>query len=157
MSRARLLAYATALWALLGWSLIAPQPALAQLLPPLPPLPLPLPIGGSLIVAVTSPASGSTVSGTTAVSASVTIVGSLTVQGVQFTLDGNNLGAEDTSAPYSVSWNTTTASHGSHTLTAVARDVATTWTSDPVTVTVANPPTVTINQAAGQADPTSAS
>ena len=29
--------------------------------------------------------------------------------GVQFTLDGANLGAEDTSAPYSVSWNTTTA------------------------------------------------
>src|SRR5437667_9218375 len=129
---------------------ITPSPALAQLQL------------GSLVVNITSPASGSTVSGSIAVSASVTIVGALTVAGVQFKLDGNNLGAEDTSAPYSVSWNTTTASNGSHTLTAVARDglLGTLWTSDPVTVTVSNDitrPTVTINQAAGQADPTSAS
>src|SRR5207247_471736 len=129
-------------------SLIAPQPAQAQL--------------GSLIVTITSPADGSPVSGTIPVTASVTIVGALTVAGVQFKLDGNNLGAEDTSAPYSVPWNTTTASNGSHTLTAVAREglLGTLWTSDPVTVTVSNDitrPTVTINQAAGQADPTSAS
>src|SRR5205809_412336 len=148
MNQARLV-YATALSAMIGWGLIAPQPAQAQLL-------------SSLIVTITSPADGSPVSGTIPVTASVTIVGSLTVAGVQFKLDGNNLGAEDTSAPYSVSWNTTTASNGSHTLTAVARDglLGTLWTSDPVTVTVSNDitrPTVTINQAAGQADPTSAS
>src|SRR5207302_8810073 len=117
MNRARLLACATALSALVGWSLIAPRPALAQL--------------GSLIVTVTAPASGSTVSGTVAVSASVTPVGSLTVQRVQFKLDGNNLGAERTSTPYSVSWNTATASNSSHTLTAVARDVlGALWTSN---------------------------
>ncbi len=58
------------------------------------------------------------------VTASVTIIGPLTVQGVQFKLDGNNLGAEDTSAAYSVSRNTTTTSNGSRTLTAVARDAA---------------------------------
>src|SRR5437773_1977871 len=147
MNRARLV-YAIALSAMIGWGLIAPQPAQAQL--------------GSLVVNVTSPASGSTVSGTVPVTASVTIVGALTVAGVQFKLDGNNLGAEDTSAPYSVPWNTTTASNGSHTLTAVARDglLGTLWTSDPVAVTVSNNitrPTVTINQAASQADPTSTS
>src|SRR6266480_3051603 len=125
MNRARLV-YAIALSAMIGWGLIAPQPAQAQL--------------GSLVVNVTSPASGSTVSGTVPVTASVTIVGALTVAGVQFKLDGNNLGAEDTSAPYSVPWNTTTASNGSHTLTAVARDglLGTLWTSNPVTVTVSN-------------------
>src|SRR5437867_3783416 len=147
MNRARLV-YAIALSAMVGGGLIAPQPAQAQL--------------GSLIVTITSPADGSPVSGTIPVTASVTIVGALTVAGVQFKLDGNNLGAEDTSAPYSVPWNTTTASNGSHTLTAVAREglLGTLWTSDPVTVTVSNDitrPTVTINQAAGQADPTSAS
>src|SRR5437773_2681689 len=140
MNRTRLLVYATALSTMVGWSLIAPQPAQAQLLPPLP--------IGSLIVTVTSPADGSPVSGTVPVSASVTIIGSLTVRGVQFKVDGANLGAEDTSAPYSVPWNTTTASNGSHTLTAVARDLlGGTWTSDPVTVTVFNdttPPTVSI-------------
>src|SRR5438477_5569441 len=137
------------LLAMVGWSLIAPQPAQAQL------------GTGSLMVTVTSPASGSTVSGTVPVTASVTSVGALTVAGVQFKLDGNNLGAEDTTAPYSVPWDTTTASNGSHTLTAVARDsLGMLWTSDPVTVRVFNDATqtsVTINQAAGQADPTSAS
>src|SRR2546422_5068215 len=144
MNRTRLLVYATALSAMVGWSLLAPQPAQAQLLPPLP--------IGSLIVTVTSPADGSPVSGTVPVSASVTIIGSLTVRGVQFKVDGANLGAEDTSAPYSVPWNTTTASNGSHTLTAVATDLlGGTWTSDPVTVTVFNdttPPTVSITSPA---------
>ena len=68
------------------------------------------------------------------------------VAGVQFRLDGANLGAEDAASPYSVSWDTTTASNGSHTLTAVARDAAgNTTTSSAVTVTVSNaappPPT----------------
>src|SRR5207248_1201274 len=97
-------------------------PALAQL--------------GSLIITITSPTPGSTISGTITASASVTIVGSLTVAGVQFKLDGANLGAEVTTAPYLVQWNTNTASDGSHTLTAVARDLlGLPWTSDPVTLT----------------------
>ncbi len=100
-----------------------------------------LPLPGSLVVTMTSPASGSTVAGTVPVSASVSvsIVASLVVAGVQFKLDGANLGAEDTSAPYSVSWNTTAASNGSHTLIAVARDaLGNSYTSDPVAVTVSN-------------------
>src|SRR5258708_32609288 len=124
------LAKAAALLVFVGSA--APQ-ALAQLLPPLP--------GGSLIVTITSPGSGSTVANTVPVSASVSIVGSLTVASVQFKLDGANLGALDTSAPYSVSWNTTAKSNGSHTLTAVARDIlGVQFTSAPVTVTVNNAP-----------------
>src|SRR5206468_11809377 len=97
--------------------------------------------GGSLIVTITSPGSGSTVANTVPVSASVSIVGSLTVASVQFKLDGANLGALDTSAPYSVSWNTTAVGNGSHTLTAVARAIlGAQFTSDPVTVTVNNAP-----------------
>jgi hypothetical protein len=96
---------------------------------------------GSLIVNMTAPASGSIVSGTIPVSASVTIIGLLTVGGVQFKLDGTNLGSEDTSAPYSVPWNTTGVANGSHTLTAVARAVlGLQFTSAPVTVTVSNGP-----------------
>src|SRR5205085_10292732 len=56
---------------------------------------------GSLIVTVTAPRTGSTVNGTITVSASVTSVGSLTVAGVQFKLNGTDLGAEVTKAPYS--------------------------------------------------------
>ena len=52
---------------------------------------------------------------------------------------GPNLGAEVTAAPYSISWNTTTAANGTHTLTAVARDAAgNTATSSAVSVTVSN-------------------
>jgi hypothetical protein len=88
-------------------------------------------------VAITGPAGGATVSGTAQVSASAS--DNVGVVGVQFKLDGANLGAEDTSAPYAVSWNTTTATNGTHTLTAVARDAAgNTTTSAGVTVTVSN-------------------
>ena len=94
---------------------------------------------GSLIVTMTSPDSGSSVSGTVPVSASVSIIGLITVRGVQFRLDGANLGGEDTNSPYSVSWNTTGSGNGSHTLTAVARDLlGVQYTSNPVTVTVSN-------------------
>src|SRR5881396_3172735 len=95
---------------------------------------------GSLIVTMTSPASGDTVNSTVPVSASVSIIGSLTVSQVQFYRDGNLIGS-DSAAPYSVSWNTTSTSNGSHTLAAVATDIlGVRWNSDSVTVTVSNGP-----------------
>ena len=62
------------------------------------------------------------------------------VAGVQFLLDGANLGAEDTTAPYSIAWDTTgTATNGSHALSARARDAAgNVTTSAAITVTVSN-------------------
>jgi len=97
-------------------------------------------------VSLSAPAGGATVSATISVTASAS--DNIGVAGVQFKLDGANLGAEDTASPYSVSWNTLTASNGSHTLTAVARDAAgNTTTSSPVTVTVTNDtasPTVSV-------------
>jgi chitodextrinase len=90
-------------------------------------------------VSLTAPSGGATVSGTIALSASAS--DDIGVAGVQFRLDGANLGAEDTTAPYGVSWNTTSAAEGAHTLTAVARDAAgNTTTSANVGVTVDNVP-----------------
>jgi hypothetical protein len=92
-------------------------------------------------VALSAPASGATVSSTITVSSNAS--DNVGVAGVQFKLDGVNLGAEDTTAPYSVSWNTTSTSNGSHTLTAVARDAAgnsATSTAVPVTVSNTAPP-----------------
>src|SRR5207245_5220197 len=68
------------------------------------------------------------------------------VAGVQFLVDGAPLGAENTSAPYAVAWNTAGVADGSHTLTATARDAAgNTVTSAAVNVTVdKTPPTVAI-------------
>jgi hypothetical protein len=95
-------------------------------------------------VSLTAPANDATVSGTLAVSANAS--DDVGVVGVQFKVDGVNLGTEDTTAPYSVSWNTATTTNGNHVLTAVARDAAgKVTTSAPRTVTVSNsgtpPPT----------------
>ena len=88
-------------------------------------------------VSITAPISGSNVSGVVTVSA--TASDNVGVVGVQFRVDGFNVGLEDTTAPYSISWNTATASNGVHSLTATARDVAgNTATSIAVTVTVSN-------------------
>ena len=73
-------------------------------------------------VSVSSPVAGATVSGTATVTAAA--ADDVAVAGVQFRLDGANLGAEDTSAPFSLAWDTTSAAPGPHTLSAVARDAA---------------------------------
>jgi hypothetical protein len=69
-----------------------------------------------------------------------------------------NLGAEVTTSPYSVSLNMTSASHGSHTLTARARNAAgNSGTSTSVTVTVDNQAptgTVVINNGAAATNST---
>jgi hypothetical protein len=72
-------------------------------------------------VSISSPAGG-TVSGSVTVTASAS--DNVGVVGVQFKLDGANLGSELTSAPYSMSWDTASTANGGHTLTAVARDAA---------------------------------
>ncbi len=98
------------------------------------------------VVTITGPAAGN-VSGTINVTATAT--DNVGVAGVQFLLDGNNLGSEDLSAPYSISWNTTTTANGNHSLTARARDAAGNITaSSAITVTVNNDvtaPTVSVN------------
>jgi glucose/arabinose dehydrogenase len=102
------------------------------------------PVGGSPPVGdaqpptvdLTSPAAGP-VGGTVTVAASAS--DDRGVAGVRFRIDGNDLGAEDTAAPYQVQWDTTQSASGNHTLTAVARDAAgNTTASAPVTVTVRN-------------------
>ena len=88
-------------------------------------------------VAITAPAAGATVSRHASRStASASDNG--TVAGVQFKLDGANLGAEDTTAPYSISWDTFSAGNGPHTLCARSRATppATRRTAASVAVTV---------------------
>ncbi|MEI9912872.1 MAG: Ig-like domain-containing protein [Bacteroidota bacterium] len=46
------------------------------------------------------------------------------VAGVQFLLNGSELGAEDMNSPYSFSWNTATVANGNYILTARSRDAA---------------------------------
>lgn len=110
----------------------APQAA-AQLCLPL----MPCPDNTPPSVSIASPANGATVSGVITVRANA--ADNRGVAGVQFRLDGANAGAEDTGAPYEITWDTSTAPNGSHVIGAVARDAAgNSASAAPVTVTVAN-------------------
>lgn len=92
-------------------------------------------------VSITFPTSGKTVSNTITVSADAS--DDRGIAGVQFKLDGSNLGAEDATVSYTITWDTTTASNGSHILTAIARDIAgNLTTSNDVIVIVSNIDTV---------------
>ena len=97
-------------------------------------------------VALTSPTAGASLSGTVTVSANAT--DNVGVMSVQFQLDGANLGSAQTSAPYSISWDTTTAAAGTHVLTAIAKDTAglsaTSASVSVITVLPVNPPTISV-------------
>ena len=92
-------------------------------------------LGAPPVVTVTAPAAG-TVSGTTAVTA--TAVDALAIAKVQLFANSVSLGTVTTS-PYSVQWDTTTATNGSYALKAIGTDVnGNVATSATVTVTVSN-------------------
>jgi hypothetical protein len=73
-------------------------------------------------IAISAPLANSTVTGLTTVSAAAD--DNVGVVGVQFKLDGGNLGSEIVASPYSIVWNTVLATNGNHTLSAVASDGA---------------------------------
>jgi len=87
-------------------------------------------------ISITTPANGAVVAGTVPVSASA--ADNVGVAGVQFMVDGASLGAEVATAPYQVSWSTTSTSNGSHTVTARARDAAGNTATATATVVVSN-------------------
>ncbi len=87
------------------------------------------------VVSIAAPMAGATVSGTTAVSATAT--DNVGVAKVDLYLDGA-LYATDNTAPYAFSWNTATASNGSHILKVAASDVAGNVANSTATVTVSN-------------------
>ncbi|MES2214033.1 MAG: Ig-like domain-containing protein [Patescibacteria group bacterium] len=89
-------------------------------------------------VSITAPSNSATVSGSS-VTVSASASDNIGVSGVQFKLDGALLGSEDTTSTYGITWDSTSATNGSHTLLAVARDAAgNRATSTAITVTVSN-------------------
>ena len=108
------------------------------------PAPSPTPSPGDAnppTISLVAPVAG-TVSGLVTVSANA--FDNVGVVGVQFRLNGANLGSEDTSAPYQVNWNTSALTPGAtYILSATARDAAgLTTTSADVSVMVQAPPPV---------------
>ncbi|PWU24483.1 MAG: hypothetical protein C5B48_06140 [Candidatus Rokuibacteriota bacterium] len=86
-------------------------------------------------VSITAPNAGATLSGTVSLSASA----SSGTAGVQFKLNGANLGSALTAPPYALAWDTTTSADGAYTLTATAWDASgKAATSSGVAVTVSN-------------------
>jgi hypothetical protein len=88
-------------------------------------------------VSVTNPTIDANVSGSINLTANAG--DNIGVAGVQFMIDGVNVGAEDTTAPYSLNWNSTSVSNGAHTASARARDAAgNVATSDAIPFNVQN-------------------
>lgn len=86
---------------------------------------------------LTSPAAGAALSASATLTA--TAADNVGVASIQFKLDGANLGSAVTTSPYTITWDTRTATNGTHRLTAVARDTAGNQaTSAEVTVTITN-------------------
>jgi peptidoglycan/xylan/chitin deacetylase (PgdA/CDA1 family) len=103
-------------------------------------------------VSLTAPADGSSVTGgSVTISADATDEGS-GIAGVEFFVDGTSVGT-DTTAPYSIGWDSTTVSDGSHDLTARATDsLGNSLGSNARTVTVDNSgPTVALTAPAASA------
>jgi len=87
-------------------------------------------------VSFTNPGNNATVSNVAIVTASAS--DDVGIVGVQYKLDGNNLGAEVTDTPYNFAWDTTTVTNTVHTLSAVARDAAGNSSATTISVTVNN-------------------
>jgi formylglycine-generating enzyme required for sulfatase activity len=83
----------------------------------------------AFLTVITAPASGATVTGKIACSATVQR-GGIGVAGVQFRVDGADIGSEIQTAPYAVKWDTTAVVNGPHTLSVVARDASGILTSE---------------------------
>jgi hypothetical protein len=98
------------------------------------------------LVMLTNPGEGDSVNGAVTLTADATADASLDIAQVEFFLDGASIvdpNNPDTIAPYSLSWDTTTAAEGAHTLSATATDDAAAGSelsadSLPVNVTVNN-------------------
>lgn len=88
-------------------------------------------------VLITQPHNGDAIRGTVTMSANAT--DNIGVVGVRFLVDGTQVGTEDTSPPYTISWDSTAVENGQHAVTGVARDAAgNSATAAAVMVTVRN-------------------
>ena len=102
-------------------------------------------------VTVASP--GATVNRTVTLSASASAAGTASVTRVDFLIDGTIVGTA-TASPYTVSWDSTSVSDGSHALTGTVTDSnSKTATSAAVTIAVKNTPVFSVSMVSAQISP----
>ncbi|MFN7160758.1 MAG: Ig-like domain-containing protein [Candidatus Gracilibacteria bacterium] len=93
----------------------------------------------SPVVSMISPAALATVGGPAVTISALATDNNAGVAGVQFLVDGANIGVPDTVSPYQMVWNASTATKGTHTVSAIATDgLGLTTTSSSVIFTVDN-------------------
>ena len=90
-------------------------------------------------VSLVAPADGSIVFGDVAISARASDNRGLTVR---FQLDGADLGAPQTTAPFGVSWDSRTVPNGTHSITAIATDTSGNAATASASVSVDNRPVI---------------
>jgi Putative peptidoglycan-binding domain-containing protein len=96
-------------------------------------------------VSITAPAPGASVSGDV-VPLSATASDDVSLSSIQFRLDNMDICASGLTSPYSTTWDSRTATDGSHTLSAVAADSSGNLATSSVSLVVDNhPPIVTLN------------
>ena len=89
-------------------------------------------------VTFATPVDGASVATTVALIADAS--DNVAVVGVQFTLDGVDVGIEQMEVPYALIWNSATVSNGTHVLAAIARDLTGNRQTASITVSVVNLP-----------------
>jgi Bacterial Ig domain/CHRD domain len=100
-------------------------------------------------VSVTAPAANATVSGNmVTLTSSASAMDGLTISSVEFLVDGKSVGTSSVS-PYTVTWNSTTVTDGTHQVTAMAMDNATSGTASATSSAVA----IKVQNAAAAAAP----
>jgi parallel beta-helix repeat protein len=108
------------------------------------------------VVIVTAPAvSPKTVYGT-AVNLIASFFDNEGLAGVQFEVNGANVGASGTASPYSITWNSTSVPDGTTTIAAIAHDAAGNVATSSVTVIVENTPPGISSISSGTPTPTTA-
>ena len=105
-------------------------------------------------ITVTAPINGTTVHGHT-VTLTATSTDDIGVTAVQFMIGNTPVGSSGATSPYSITWDSTTVSDGSHQIQAVANDAALNYATSTITVTVDNTgPTITVVASSSPTDST---
>lgn len=87
-------------------------------------------------VNITAPANGASITGTVAISA--TASDNVALASVQFQVDGQNIGAAESTGPFTASLDSTTLGNGTHTVAALATDLTGNAATASVSVNVSN-------------------
>jgi len=90
------------------------------------------------VVSIVTPVNNSLVSGSS-VLFTASASDNISLAGVRFMIDGLSLGSEDTSSPYTISFNSSSYADGNHTLSAIARDSSNNFATSSIVINISNP------------------